>query len=65
VSPLNHLPHYAGHYIRVGGFVTNECNELLVAQEHFTPLGIKHWKLPGGHVDPGEYEKCMSHTLLS
>ena len=51
----NHLPPYAGHYIGVGGFVVNERDELLVVQERFSPLGIKHWKLPGGHKDPGEY----------
>ena len=54
-SEPNHLPQYAGHYIGVGGFVVNEHDELLVVQERFSPLGIKHWKLPGGHKDPGEY----------
>ena len=61
-SEPNHLPHYAAHYIGVGGFVVNERNELLVVQERFTPLGKKHWKLPGGHKDPGEcnvYLPCV------
>ena len=52
-SEPNHLPHYAGHYIGVGGFVVNEHDELLVVQERFSRLGVKHWKLPGGQADPG------------
>jgi len=49
----NHLPLYAGHFIGVGGFVVNDRDEVLVIQERFNPLGKKHWKLPGGHKDPG------------
>ena len=36
-----------------GGFVVNDKNQLLVVQERFSPK--PHWKLPGGHADPGTY----------
>ena len=63
-SEPNHLPHYAGHYVGVGGFVVNERDELLVVQERFSPLGIKHWKLPGGHKDPGECESTIYQAFV-
>ena len=63
-SEPNHLPHYAGHYIGVGGFVVNERDELLVVQERFSPLGIKHWKLPGGHKDPGECKNTIKYRVV-
>eukprot|EP00906_Rhabdomonas_costata_P005214 RCo007841 len=45
------LPGYASHFIGVGGFVVNSKAEVLVVQEK--QYG-KHWKLPGGLVEPGE-----------
>ena len=40
--------------------MVNDRDELLVIQERFNPLGKKHWKLPGGHKDPG---MCISEAL--
>lgn len=46
------IPSYATHYIGAGGVVINARNQLLVITEkaHKT----KHFKLPGGLLDPGE-----------
>ena len=37
----------------VGGFVTNDKNELLVIKEKYTYGRRAIWKLPGGHADLG------------
>ena len=38
----------------VAGFVVNEKNELLLIQERrIRNLKVVHWKLPGGHTEPG------------
>ena len=51
-SSTNQIPPYAHHMVGVGGIVVNAKDEILVVQEKFTPM--RHWKLPGGYVDPGE-----------
>ncbi|XP_071789795.1 uncharacterized protein [Asterias amurensis] len=50
----NQLPGYASNYIGVGGFVTNDKNELLVIKEKYTYGRRAIWKLPGGHADLDE-----------
>jgi ADP-ribose pyrophosphatase YjhB (NUDIX family) len=51
----NNLPGYAGTYLGVGGLVVNEKGQILTVQERFSPLLKRHWKLPGGLVDPSEH----------
>ncbi len=47
------IPGYATHYIGVGGVLIDSQNQILVIQErHHTR---KHFKLPGGALDPGEH----------
>jgi len=43
--------------------VVNDHDELLVIQERFNPLGTKHWKLPGGHKDPGMCLFCSYEDI--
>ncbi|XP_038053734.1 nudix hydrolase 8-like [Patiria miniata] len=50
----NQLPGYATNYIGVGGFVTNDNNQLLVIKEKYNHGKKSMWKLPGGHSDIGE-----------
>lgn len=47
------VPEYATHYIGAGGVVIDEKSRLLVIQEKLHK--IKHYKLPGGTLDPGEH----------
>lgn len=47
------IPGYATHFIGVGGVVINEKRQILVIQEQHHQQ--KHYKLPGGAVDPGEH----------
>ncbi len=53
LNPDAHVPEYATHYIGVGGVVLDEENRLLVIQERHHVK--KHYKLPGGALDPGEH----------
>jgi len=55
IEEMNKIPHYASHYIGVGGIVINkEKKEILVIQERvFHTENI--WKPPGGLVDQGEF----------
>ncbi|MDC7241598.1 MAG: NUDIX domain-containing protein [Spirochaetales bacterium] len=47
------VPGYATHYIGAGGVLIDEENRILVIQEkHHTR---RHYKLPGGALDPGEH----------
>jgi len=47
------IPGYATHYIGAGGVLIDEDNRILVIQEkHHTR---RHYKLPGGALDPGEH----------
>lgn len=47
------VPNYATHYIGVGGVLLDEANNLLVVQEKHHKK--KHYKLPGGAVEPEEH----------
>jgi len=47
------IPPYATHYIGAGGVVIDEDNRILVIQERFHK--VKHYKLPGGTLDPEEH----------
>jgi len=47
------VPGYATHYLGAGGVLIDEENRILVIQEkHHTR---RHYKLPGGALDPGEH----------
>ena len=47
------IPGYATHYLGAGGVLIDEQNRILVIQEkHHTR---RHYKLPGGALDPGEH----------
>lgn len=48
-----YVPGYATHYIGAGGVVIDNQNRILVIQEKFHKK--KHFKLPGGTLDPGEH----------
>ena len=53
----------------VGGFVVNDKNEVLLVQEKWLRnLKIVHWKLPGGHSDPGQLvphcDYCVKMALM-
>ncbi len=47
------IPGYATHYIGAGGVVINENDQILVIQEKYHK--IKHYKLPGGALEPNEH----------
>ena len=47
------VPGYATHFIGVGGVVLDDEGRLLVIQERHHRR--KHYKLPGGALDPGEH----------
>lgn len=47
------VPGYATHYIGAGGVVIDEDKRILVIQEKYHT--VKHYKLPGGTLDPGEH----------
>jgi len=51
----NHLPHFASHYVGVGGMVINvEKESILVIQEKVA-FRENLWKIPGGLVDNNEF----------
>lgn len=47
------VPGYATHYTGVGGVLVDSENRILVIQERYHTK--KHYKLPGGALDPGEH----------
>lgn len=50
------IPPYATHYIGAGGAVFNDRNELLVIWEKaHKQRGFRHYKLPGGALQPREH----------
>ncbi len=51
--PGSFVPGYATHYVGAGGVLLDKKNRLLVIQERFHIH--KHYKLPGGALDPGEH----------
>jgi 8-oxo-dGTP pyrophosphatase MutT (NUDIX family) len=53
VNPEAFIPGYATHYIGVGGVLIDSQNQILVIQERYHTR--KHFKLPGGALDPGEH----------
>lgn len=54
-NPPNRLPHYASHYVGVGGLVVDwEQRKVLVIKEK-QGNDVFTWKIPGGLVDVGEY----------
>ena len=56
--PLLPSPCGCTHYVGVAGFVVNGEGEVLLVQEKWIRgLGVKHWKLPGGHTEKGLYMK--------
>jgi 8-oxo-dGTP pyrophosphatase MutT (NUDIX family) len=53
VNPGAFMPGYATHFIGVGGVLIDDENRILVIQErHHTR---RHFKLPGGALEPGEH----------
>lgn len=48
----SNIPTYANTMLGVGAVVVNENGEILVVSEKY--YDRPHWKLPGGHVEPGE-----------
>jgi ADP-ribose pyrophosphatase YjhB (NUDIX family) len=63
LHPDAFIPGYATHYIGAGGVVLDNQNRILVIQErHHTR---KHYKLPGGALDPDEHiSKCVVREIL-
>jgi ADP-ribose pyrophosphatase YjhB (NUDIX family) len=53
LNPKAHVPEYATHYIGAGGVVVNDQDQILVIQERYH--SIKHYKLPGGALNPEEH----------
>lgn len=53
IDPDAFIPGYATHYIGVGGVLLDNENRLLVIQERYHQR--KHYKLPGGALEPGEH----------
>jgi len=53
VTPGAFVPGYATHYIGVGGVLIDTQNRILVIQERYHTR--RHYKLPGGALDPGEH----------
>ncbi|NQT60769.1 MAG: NUDIX domain-containing protein [Bacteroidetes bacterium] len=53
LHPEAYVPGYATHYIGAGGVVIDDQNRILVIQERYHTR--KHFKLPGGALDPGEH----------
>lgn len=53
VNPEAFVPGYATHFIGVGGVVVDAKRRLLVIQERHHIR--KHYKLPGGALEPGEH----------
>ncbi|MDA3957649.1 NUDIX domain-containing protein [Oceanispirochaeta sp.] len=47
------IPGYATHYLGAGGVLIDEENRILVIQEKYHTK--RHYKLPGGALDPGEH----------
>lgn len=47
------IPGYATHYIGAGGVLLDDDMRILVIQEKYHTR--KHYKLPGGALDPGEH----------
>jgi len=53
ISPDAFIPPYATHYIGAGGVVLDQDRRLLVITERYHSK--RHYKLPGGALDPGEH----------
>ena len=53
INPGAFVPGYATHYIGVGGVLIDAQNNILVIQERYHTR--RHYKLPGGALDPGEH----------
>jgi len=53
VNPEAHIPGYATHYIGAGGVIIDNEERILIIQERFHTR--RHYKLPGGALDPGEH----------
>ncbi len=53
IQPGAHIPEYATHYIGAGGVIIDPKDRILIIQERFHRR--KHYKLPGGAIDPGEH----------
>jgi ADP-ribose pyrophosphatase YjhB (NUDIX family) len=47
------FPHYAHHYVGVGGAMVNEKYQIMLIKENRS-LDARKWKLPGGFMDPKE-----------
>ena len=51
----NKLPHFASHYVGVGGLVLSpDSLKILTIQERRSAAEGGPWKLPGGLVEKGE-----------
>jgi len=53
IYPEAFVPNYATHFIGAGGVLIDESNRILVIQERYHKH--KHYKLPGGALEPGEH----------
>lgn len=51
---LNKLPHFASHYVGVGGLVLDKERKKVLCIQEARPLINDLWKLPGGLVETGE-----------
>lgn len=47
------FPHYAHHYVGLGGCVINDMMQILLIKENRS-VDQRKWKLPGGYMDPLE-----------
>ena len=47
------MPHFAHHYVGVGGAVINKLNQIMLIKENRS-IDKRKWKLPGGFMDPLE-----------
>lgn len=56
------VPGYAHTMVGAGAMVINEKKEILVVQEKYYQR--PHWKLPGGYVDPGNFNFCQKRLWL-
>ncbi|MCD6397135.1 MAG: NUDIX domain-containing protein [Spirochaetaceae bacterium] len=58
IYPEAFVPGYATHFIGAGGVLIDDSNRILVIQERCHKH--KHYKLPGGVLEPGEH---ISHAV--
>lgn len=62
-SPAN-IPPFAHTMIGVGGLVVNDQKQILTIKEK-NAIVQGAWKLPGGYVEPGVYNRNFSTDLCN